>query len=63
MRCPKCCGLTKVLDTRNSMEVSEVYRRRICCKCEHQFYTIEAVAEKVRYFKQIGRSTVKGGRR
>lgn len=36
MKCPKCKGKTRVLDTREEL------RRRVCESCKYAFFTIEA---------------------
>ena len=41
MECPKCCGGTTVLETRQS---NGVKRRRKCLECGHRFSTVEVEA-------------------
>ena len=43
MKCPKCGGKTKVID--NSRINGDLYRRRRCTVCDHDFYTAETVVE------------------
>ena len=40
MKCPKCGGRTKVIDTRYP-SADETLRRRDCVVCEYIFFTIE----------------------
>jgi transcriptional regulator NrdR family protein len=43
MNCPKCNGLTIVVDTRSDND--HVYRRRLCRSCEYRFTTTESVSD------------------
>ncbi len=38
MKCPKCKGKTRVLDT-NRLVDETLWRKRICTECAHQFST------------------------
>lgn len=49
MRCPKCSGRVKVVDTTNSEE-NEIYRKRKCLDCGHVFYTTEFEVEQTNAF-------------
>ncbi len=42
MGCPKCCGETQVVDSRERDDGS-VWRRRRCKSCGHLFHTSETV--------------------
>lgn len=50
MKCPKCEGKTKVIDTVHGSS-NEVYRRRKCLECDHRFYTQESEAVNNAAFK------------
>lgn len=39
MKCPKCKGETRVIDTRHD---NETMRCRVCKECGHRFYTLES---------------------
>lgn len=41
MNCPKCNGKTAVLDNSYNPEFNELYRKRKCTKCGHEFCTME----------------------
>ncbi|MDR1890817.1 MAG: transcriptional regulator NrdR [Puniceicoccales bacterium] len=44
MKCPKCGHLySKVTDTRVSVDMASIRRRRVCLKCGHRFFTNEIV--------------------
>lgn len=46
MRCPNCNHTnTKVIDSREASENTEIRRRRSCPKCEHRFTTFERFAQ------------------
>lgn len=45
MLCPKCNGKTGVIDISHSEKTPENYRRRVCKKCGHTFYTVESVVK------------------
>ena len=51
MTCPKCKGETVIVNTVN-VSWNEVYRRRKCLKCEHQFFTAEFEVEPNKRFKK-----------
>ena len=53
MNCPKCNGKAKVNRTALDPETKEFYRRRICEKCGHAFYTIEFEIEDTPEFRKI----------
>lgn len=40
MNCPKCKGKVKVIDSVNTQD-NEIFRRRRCVVCVHEFYTRE----------------------
>lgn len=40
MKCTKCGGELRVVDSVHTLE-NEIYRRRKCLKCEHIMYTCE----------------------
>lgn len=44
MRCPKCSGAVRAIDTRRTEE-NEIYRKRKCVACRHVFYTLEFEVE------------------
>lgn len=52
MKCPKC-GSEKVpvKDNVNNNTYNEVYRRRACANCGHNFYTVEFEVEANKRFK------------
>lgn len=52
MTCPRCGGKTRVIDTVNSLEESEIYRKRKCCDCELAFYTTEYVVKNDMEFRK-----------
>ncbi len=46
MRCPNCNhNSTKVVDSREANDNTEIRRRRSCPKCENRFTTFERLAE------------------
>ncbi len=48
MRCPVCGGhSTKVLDSRDTAESTQVRRRRCCVSCGHRFTTRERIEEQL----------------
>ena len=50
MKCPKCKGKTKVLDSRRKSD-NNIRRRRECVKCSYRFSTIEIL--KIKKEKEI----------
>ena len=50
MRCPYCSGNTRVLDKRDSEEITR--RRRECLKCKKRFTTYEKIETKLRVIKK-----------
>lgn len=42
--CPKCLGITTVLQTRENTN-GETRRRRLCIKCKFRFTTIEVLLD------------------
>lgn len=40
MKCPRCEGKLRVIDSVNA-PLNEIYRRRRCVACGHEFYTVE----------------------
>lgn len=44
MVCPKCKGKVVIVDSVNTPE-EEIYRRRKCIECGHNFYTVEFEVE------------------
>jgi transcriptional regulator NrdR family protein len=50
MKCPKCKGKTKVLDSRRNPS-NNIRRRRKCVKCSYRFSTIEIL--KIKKEKEI----------
>jgi transcriptional repressor NrdR len=53
MKCPYCSSETKVLDKRDSNEVTR--RRRECLKCKKRFTTYERLETNIRIIKKDGR--------
>lgn len=43
MKCPKCEGKVRVVDSVNT-QYNEVLRKRLCTVCNETFYTCECVA-------------------
>ena len=41
MKCPKCNGPLRVLDTVQNDRENEIYRARKCIECGHTFFTVE----------------------
>ncbi len=41
MKCPKCNGSLRVLDTVHNDKENETYRARKCVVCDHTFFTVE----------------------
>ena len=41
MRCPKCAGKSKTLDTREYRGSPTIMRRHKCLECGHRFRTFE----------------------
>ena len=50
MKCPYCSGNTKVLDKRDTEEITR--RRRECLKCSKRFTTHEKIETNVRIIKK-----------
>lgn len=50
MRCPYCSGNTRVLDKRDTEEITR--RRRECLKCKKRFTTYEKIETKLRVIKK-----------
>lgn len=50
MKCPYCSGNTKVLDKRDTEEVTR--RRRECLKCKKRFTTYERIKTNIRVIKK-----------
>ena len=70
MTCPKCGSATKVCDTRYEEKENEIYRHRICKKCNHDFFTVEFDVEKndkmINLWKTLSRGSLfnrNGGQR
>jgi transcriptional repressor NrdR len=55
MRCP-FCGFdeSKVTDSRNSLDLNSVRRRRECLKCENRFTTFETIDMTIQVKKKDG---------
>lgn len=55
MRCPYC-GFeeSKVTDSRNSLDLNSIRRRRECLKCENRFTTFETIDLTVQVKKKDG---------
>ena len=51
MRCPKCNGINRVVDTITNRETNETYRMRKCL-CGHVFYTVEFEVEVNQQFSE-----------
>ena len=60
MTCPKCGGATKVCDTRHEEKENEVFRRRVCKKCEYDFFTVEFDVETNEKMVNLWRSLSRG---
>jgi transcriptional regulator NrdR family protein len=41
MKCPKCNGKVRAVDSVHVEPRNEIYRKRKCTVCGHIFYTIE----------------------
>lgn len=41
MECPNCGGKTTVVDNSYNNDAKELYRKRKCTKCGHEFCTME----------------------
>lgn len=48
MKCSKCGGSTKVLDSQSD-EQGSVYRKRVCTSCDCTFYTEEKYMPNAKY--------------
>lgn len=56
MKCPFCqCTELKVLDSRDSMEINAVRRRRECLQCSRRFTTFETIELTMQIHKRDGR--------
>lgn len=56
MKCPFCqCTELKVLDSRDSMEINAVRRRRECLQCARRFTTFETIELTMQIHKRDGR--------
>ena len=53
MKCPKCNGTALVYVSRQ--KEGAVFRKRICAKCGHRFFTKETVDPMARYKLTIGK--------
>lgn len=51
MKCPECKSRVRVIDSVPIDEHNEVYRRRLCVECGHEFYTTEMIVEPTKRFK------------
>lgn len=61
MHCPKCEHLkTKVVDTVYNKTDDEFYRRRVCLKCRHRFYTVEFIIEDNEQFRKLWNKHYRG---
>ena len=60
MLCPKCKSATAVCDTRFDVKENEVFRRRICKECGHDFYTIEFDVEANDKFANMWKKLYRG---
>jgi len=52
MKCPKCGSKSYVVDTAQDSAANETYRRRMCEKCKHAFFTIEFEVERDKNFRE-----------
>src|ERR1700675_4150047 len=56
MKCPFCqCTELKVLDSRDSIEINAVRRRRECLQCSRRFTTFETIELTMQVHKRDGR--------
>lgn len=56
MKCPFCqYEDQKVIDSRDSLEINAVRRRRECLKCQERFTTFETIELSVQVHKRDGR--------
>lgn len=53
MKCPKCDGKARVIDTIPNEQDHETYRRRVCLECGHKFYSVEFETEPTARFEAI----------
>ena len=53
MKCPKCNGVAFVYVSRQ--KENSVFRKRVCAKCGHRFYTKEMIDPSARYKLTIGK--------
>lgn len=45
MKCPRCGGRIKVIETADITSSNEIYRKRKCDECAYIFYTAEFEVE------------------
>lgn len=53
MKCPKCDGKARVMDTVPNLKEHETYRKRLCLECGHTFYSVEFETEPTARFEGI----------
>lgn len=60
MLCPKCKNATAVCDTRFDDKENEIFRRRVCKECGHDFYTVEFDIEATEKFSNMWKRLYRG---
>ena len=60
MLCPKCGGVTRVCDTRYDGKENEIFRRRACKDCSHEFFTVEFNIEANDKFIKLWKTLTRG---
>lgn len=41
LSCPECGCATRVMDSRHNKNNNQTYRKNVCGKCKHTFYSVE----------------------
>lgn len=53
MECPKCAGVTSIIDTR--IQYGTPCRNRICEKCGYRFKTVEITENYYKFLKLVNK--------
>lgn len=59
MICPNCGNRTKVCDTRFDQNENEIFRKRMCKTCSHEFFTVEFEIEKTNKFVTLWKTLMR----